>query len=268
MILGNLMLGTTGRPWNSFVTMDVMRLPLGILTGMGFIGAGAILHRANMVTGVTTAATLWFTTLMGFCFGAGEFLLGAWMLGLGVFVLWCMQWIEARWKQQQEATLMVLVDPDGPTQVELTALIETDGHKVSSCAARYAGAEREWRFRHPLARRPGGCLLTKISGGACRALGGSGGPLDPELKIAVISVVRTESHCDVERFGDTRDDRTSLDMRVYGLQYILYHWRDRCRRINSQASRIVLVLTPVHGFCATLAGNGKSAREPSSPDSA
>jgi len=70
--------------------------PLGILTGMGFIGAGAILHRANMVTGVTTAATLWFTTVMGFCFGAGEFLLGAWMLGLSILVLWCMQWVEAR----------------------------------------------------------------------------------------------------------------------------------------------------------------------------
>lgn len=57
-----------------------------------------------------------------------------------------MQWIEARWKQQQEATLMVLVDPNGPSQAELTAIIETDGHKVSSCAARYAGAESEWRF--------------------------------------------------------------------------------------------------------------------------
>ena len=146
MILGNLMLGTTGRPLNSFVTMDVMRLPLGILTGMGFIGAGAILHRANVVTGVTTAATLWFTTLMGFCFGAGEFLLGAWMLGLGVFVLWCMQWVEARWKRQQEATLMILVEPHGPSHVELVALIETEGHKVSSCAARYADAENEWRF--------------------------------------------------------------------------------------------------------------------------
>ena len=109
MILGNLLLGTTGRPFNSFVTMDVMRLPLGILTGMGFIGAGAILHRANMVTGVTTAATLWFTTVMGFCFGAGEFLLGAWMLGLSILVLWCMQWVEARWKQRQEPALMVLV---------------------------------------------------------------------------------------------------------------------------------------------------------------
>ncbi len=146
MILGNLMLGTTGRPFNSFVTMDVMRLPLGILTGMGFIGAGAILHRPNAVTGVTTAATLWFTTLMGFCFGAGEFLLGAWMLGLGVLVLWCLQWIEARWKQRQEATLMVLVESGGPSQGELTAIVETDGHKVNSCAARYADIEKEWRF--------------------------------------------------------------------------------------------------------------------------
>jgi putative Mg2+ transporter-C (MgtC) family protein len=146
MVLGNQLLGTTGRPFNSFVTMDVMRLPLGILTGMGFIGAGAILHRANMVTGVTTAATLWFTTLMGFCFGAGEFLLGGWMLGLGVFVLWCMQWIEARWKQQQDATLMVLVEGDEPSQAELTSIIETNGHRVSSCSARFAGAENEWRF--------------------------------------------------------------------------------------------------------------------------
>ena len=58
MILGNLLLGTLGRATDTLVRMDVMRLPLGILTGMGFIGAGAILHRGNVVVGVTTAATL------------------------------------------------------------------------------------------------------------------------------------------------------------------------------------------------------------------
>jgi len=58
MMLSNSLLGTAGRPEKSFVTFDVMRLPLGILTGMGFIGAGAILRRDNMVLGVTTAATL------------------------------------------------------------------------------------------------------------------------------------------------------------------------------------------------------------------
>jgi putative Mg2+ transporter-C (MgtC) family protein len=84
------------------VTMDVMRLPLGILTVMGFIGAGAILHKGNAVSGVTTAATLWFTTLMGFCFGSGEILLGSCLLGLGVVVLWCLEWLEMRWKQRQE----------------------------------------------------------------------------------------------------------------------------------------------------------------------
>jgi putative Mg2+ transporter-C (MgtC) family protein len=41
MVLANLLLQTTGKTPDSVVTMDVMRLPLGILTGMGFIGAGA-----------------------------------------------------------------------------------------------------------------------------------------------------------------------------------------------------------------------------------
>ena len=36
---------------------DLMRLPLGILTGVGFIGRGAILRRDNIVVGATTAAT-------------------------------------------------------------------------------------------------------------------------------------------------------------------------------------------------------------------
>lgn len=52
--------------------LDLMRLPLGILTGMGFIGGGAILRRDGFVFGVTTAATLWFVTAIGLCFGVGR----------------------------------------------------------------------------------------------------------------------------------------------------------------------------------------------------
>src|SRR5687767_6025060 len=58
MILTNLLLVTSGRATDSFIVVDPMRLPLGILTGMGFIGAGAILRKGEMVQGVTTAATL------------------------------------------------------------------------------------------------------------------------------------------------------------------------------------------------------------------
>ena len=88
MILANGMLGTTGKNASSFSVLDLMRLPLGILSGMGFIGAGAILRKGDMVLGVTTAATLWMVTMLGLCFGAGKILLGAVALLLMLFTLW------------------------------------------------------------------------------------------------------------------------------------------------------------------------------------
>ena len=72
MIQMNLLLPTNGKPHDSYAVMDLMRLPLGILTGVGFIGAGAILRKDNMVIGVTTAATMRFATVVGLCPGGGQ----------------------------------------------------------------------------------------------------------------------------------------------------------------------------------------------------
>jgi putative Mg2+ transporter-C (MgtC) family protein len=47
-----------------------------------------------MVVGLTTAATLWYVTIMGLCFGGGQLLLGLTALGLGMAVLWTFKWIE------------------------------------------------------------------------------------------------------------------------------------------------------------------------------
>src|SRR5437763_591188 len=58
MILTNLLLDTNGKGPTSFAIMDPMRLPLGLLTGMGFIGGGAILRHGRSIEGITTAATL------------------------------------------------------------------------------------------------------------------------------------------------------------------------------------------------------------------
>ncbi len=51
--------------------------PAGLRRRSGFIGAGAILRRDDMVRGVTTAATIWLVTVIGLCFGGGQ-------IGLGV----------------------------------------------------------------------------------------------------------------------------------------------------------------------------------------
>jgi putative Mg2+ transporter-C (MgtC) family protein len=76
MILVNLLLPMRGRAADSYVSLDLMRLRLGILSGIGFIGAGAIVRRGNLVEGVTTAATIWYVTVMGLCLGAGRLGLG------------------------------------------------------------------------------------------------------------------------------------------------------------------------------------------------
>src|ERR1700761_9274515 len=58
----NLLLATAGKTPSSFSGLDLERLPLGILSGIGFIGAGVIMKRDNTISGVTTAATIWFVT--------------------------------------------------------------------------------------------------------------------------------------------------------------------------------------------------------------
>src|SRR5579859_3106208 len=63
------------------VRADPARLGAGVLTGIGFLGAGTIMRHENFVRGVTTAATLWVATVLGLAFGSGMFALGG--LGLG-----------------------------------------------------------------------------------------------------------------------------------------------------------------------------------------
>src|SRR6185312_3373037 len=100
MIQVNLLLPTAGKPADSFVTNDLMRLPLGILTGVGFIGAGAIMRRDNIIVGVTTAATLWLVTVVGLCLGGGQLALGVVTTVLGIAALQGLGWVESQLRMQ------------------------------------------------------------------------------------------------------------------------------------------------------------------------
>lgn len=134
MIQTNLMLATGGRTPESFVTMDLMRLPLGVLTGMGFIGGGAILRRGDVIQGVTTAATLWLVTVIGLCLGGGLFSLGLASLGLGLAILWCLRWLEARLQVVRHGRLALGLDADGPTEGDIRALLKAAGLDIRSWA--------------------------------------------------------------------------------------------------------------------------------------
>jgi putative Mg2+ transporter-C (MgtC) family protein len=107
MIQLNILLPLAGRSSDSFVMNDLMRLPLGILTGVGFIGGGAILRRGDITVGVTTAATLWAVTVIGLCVGGGQILLGLAATALALFALWGLVWIEQALPREHRTTFAI-----------------------------------------------------------------------------------------------------------------------------------------------------------------
>ncbi|MCW2285330.1 putative Mg2+ transporter-C (MgtC) family protein [Rhodoblastus acidophilus] len=122
-ILMSLLTPLSGKAPDSFVMLDPMRLPLGILTGMGFIGGGVILKRGDLVIGVTTAATLWLATVLGLCFGAGELQLGGAAAGLGLATVWGLKRVEERLPREHRAVarLTPLSDGKGFEEIEQRA---------------------------------------------------------------------------------------------------------------------------------------------------
>lgn len=152
MIQANLLMNTVGKAHDSFVVLDLMRLPLGILSGMGFIGAGAILRRNNLVLGVTTAATLWFTTVMGLCFGGGQLGLGIAALVLGFVTLWGLKYVERIIKQDSRALLVMTVLRDGPTDEEVRSRVGQDQCTIINWGITYLDNGRR-QIRSDIERR-------------------------------------------------------------------------------------------------------------------
>jgi putative Mg2+ transporter-C (MgtC) family protein len=148
MLQVNLLLPLAGRSSDSFVMNDLMRLPLGILSGMGFIGAGAIVRRDNFVVGVTTAASMWFLTVIGLCIGGGQIALGLVGVMLGMLLLTGLKPIEDRMKQDQQAKLLIMGGISGPDEDEIHGILQTGGFRIlSSAFAVTNGADtREFSF--------------------------------------------------------------------------------------------------------------------------
>jgi putative Mg2+ transporter-C (MgtC) family protein len=69
-LTSRLMMGTDGG------LVDGARIPAQIVSGVGFLGAGAVFRSGRIVTGLTTAAGIWSTAAVGLVFGLGFFTFG------------------------------------------------------------------------------------------------------------------------------------------------------------------------------------------------
>lgn len=78
------------------------RVVQGIVTGIGFLGAGVIIHGASgEVRGLTTAASLWAMTSIGVAVGSGHELLGILLAGLVYLIIALGEWPILAWLRRR-----------------------------------------------------------------------------------------------------------------------------------------------------------------------
>ena len=89
------------------IHMDPTRMAQGIMTGIGFLGAGVIFKEGITVRGLTTAASIWITAALGILIGIGFYFPATITTGLVLFVLSIFRWIESRMHAESYARLDV-----------------------------------------------------------------------------------------------------------------------------------------------------------------
>jgi putative Mg2+ transporter-C (MgtC) family protein len=80
--------------------IDPTRMAQGIMTGIGFLGAGVIIKEGLSVRGLTTAASIWITSAIGILAGVGFYFPLVLSVALTLGVLSLFRWIEARMPSQ------------------------------------------------------------------------------------------------------------------------------------------------------------------------
>jgi putative Mg2+ transporter-C (MgtC) family protein len=85
---------------------DTARVAAGIVTGVGFLGAGVVLQSRKHIRGLTTAATIWLVAAIGMAVGTGLYFLAAFTTALStimvVFLAPLSHRLEQRVREQQE----------------------------------------------------------------------------------------------------------------------------------------------------------------------
>src|SRR5262249_29244919 len=101
---------------NAYARLDPSRIAAQVVSGIGFLGAGAILLRKNVVRGLTTAAAIWLVAGVGLACGLGMILPSVIATVLGLIVLEVFLPIERRFLPQRSEYLL---------QLRLAAGVET-----------------------------------------------------------------------------------------------------------------------------------------------
>jgi putative Mg2+ transporter-C (MgtC) family protein len=137
-------------------TGDSGRVAAQIVTGIGFLGAGVLLHGPGGVQGMTTAATIWVVAAIGMTIGAGNAGagLGLALLTRGVLTV-VLHWEHSVFGGGRESRVSIAFNPDhGKASIKLQHLLSEFSISGGAVQRGECGKEREqWSIHYRLPER-------------------------------------------------------------------------------------------------------------------
>jgi putative Mg2+ transporter-C (MgtC) family protein len=116
---------------------DPTRVAAQIATGVGFIGAGTILHARGAVTGLTSAATIWVVAAIGMAVGAGAYVQGLGTTLIVMVVLYGLGYVERFAGRHATRTHLVIhAKPETQALEELETIVRRSGLDVVATESR------------------------------------------------------------------------------------------------------------------------------------
>lgn len=100
------------------VVLDPSRVAAQVVSGIGFLGAGAILLRGEIVRGLTTAASLWAVAAIGLAVGSGLYVPAVIATILILIILAGIKPLEARYHMKHQAHDFVVIADPGTVSIE------------------------------------------------------------------------------------------------------------------------------------------------------
>lgn len=128
---------------------DPTRVIQGIVTGIGFLGAGVIMKEGFNISGLTTAASIWAASVIGIMVGVGFY---ASAIFLAVMCAACMLWVSKleAWLPSRPAVAICLRFRKGfvPQESVLRMAAANRGYDIAggSMSIQYTEGSQEWRF--------------------------------------------------------------------------------------------------------------------------
>jgi putative Mg2+ transporter-C (MgtC) family protein len=130
------------------VVLDPTRMAQGIMTGIGFVGAGAIIKEGFTVRGLTTAASIWVTAAIGILTGIGFYFAAVVGTVLVLATLSTFRWIEARLPTESYAIFTVRFKRDAAlSEAVLRELVESTGFSLHNLSYRLHGEAGQFEYR-------------------------------------------------------------------------------------------------------------------------